>query len=74
MAIIIGYGAMLGRVGSFEIFIFTILGIFGYTLCETILRVFQNPIFFDGGGSTFVNCFGAYYGLTVNRIIFTQKQ
>ena len=46
-----------------------IVGVFGYTLCENILRELK-PTFYDAGGSTFVHCFGACFGLSIARVIF----
>lgn len=70
MSIIIAYGAVFGKIGSFEIFIFTFIGIIGYTLNENILSLLEKPVFLDGGGSTFVHCYGAYYGIAVSWCLF----
>ena len=56
-----------------------IFGTLGYTLNEAILEKLNEEIlkegnFYDSGGSLMVNCFGAYFGLTIGMIIFCREQ
>ena len=77
MAILIAFGAIMGRVGSIQIFILSFFGTIGYTLCVHILKLFTDkdgkPLFFDAGGSSYVHCYGACLGLIVSRIITHNK-
>ena len=44
-----------------------VLGTVGYTLNEVI--VYEVLHTFDAGGSTAIHTFGAYFGLTISRIL-----
>lgn len=64
---LIAFGALLGKVGAFELLIMSVLGVIGYTLNETIL--FYSLGLQDVGGSISIHVFGAYFGLTVSLIL-----
>jgi len=66
-AVLISFGAVLGRVGPLELLIMGIVEVIGYTLNEQIL--YERVGIYDAGGSTAIHTFGAYFGLTVSLII-----
>lgn len=66
-AVLISFGAVLGRVGPLELLIMGLVEIVGYTLNEQI--VYELLGVYDVGGSTAIHTFGAYFGLTVSLII-----
>jgi ammonium transporter Rh len=66
-AVLISFGAVLGRVGPLELLIMGLVEIVGYTLNEAI--VYGVIGVYDVGGSTAIQTFGAYFGLTVSLII-----
>ena len=66
-AILIAFGAVLGKVGPLELFIMSLFGIIGYTLNESL--VYSVIGINDAGGSTAIHTYGAYFGLTVSLII-----
>lgn len=66
-SMLIAFGAVIGKVGPFELLVIAILGVFGYTLNEDI--VYNQLKLFDAGGSTAIHTFGAYYGLVVSFCI-----
>ena len=67
VAILIAFGAVLGKVGSLQLFIMSLLGIVGYTLNSFL--VYSVIKINDAGGSTAIHTFGAYFGLTVSYIV-----
>lgn len=66
-AVLISFGAVLGRVGPLELLIMALFQIVGYTLNEVI--VYELIHTYDVGGSTAIHTFGAYFGLTVSLVL-----
>jgi len=64
---LIAFGAVLGKVGPFELLVMSLFGIVGYTLNEDI--VYNVLGCFDAGGSMPIHTYGAYFGLTVCFIL-----
>lgn len=62
-AVLISFGAILGKVNLFQLWVMATIEIFFYSLNETILlHVFYIT---DIGGSMIIHTFGAYFGLSV---------
>ena len=66
-AVLISYGAVLGRIGPLELLIMGLVEIVGYNLNQAIY--YEVVRIFEFGGSTAIHTFGAYFGLTVSIII-----
>ncbi|NWR79246.1 RHBGB protein, partial [Centropus unirufus] len=66
-AVLISTGAVLGRVNPIQMLLLTLLGVTLFTLNEYILLRVMGVS--DSGGSLTVHTFGAYFGLTVSRIL-----
>lgn len=64
---LIAFGALLGRVGPFELLIMGVFGVIGYTLNEDI--VYNLLYVLDAGGSMPIHTYGAYFGLMTSFII-----
>lgn len=58
----ISYGALLGKIGLFQLWILTTFEMFFYCINEAILtKIF---LVNDVGGSMVIHIFGAYFGLS----------
>lgn len=66
-SMLIAFGAVLGKVGPFELLIMSLFGIVGYTLNEDI--VYNVLGCFDAGGSMPIHTYGAYFGLATCFIL-----
>jgi ammonium transporter Rh len=66
-AVLISYGAVLGRVTLFQLGIMTFFEVFFYSLNEAIGVVKYQAV--DMGGSMFIHAFGAYFGLAVSWML-----
>ena len=66
-AMLIAFGAVIGKVGPFELLVMSLFGIVGYTLNEII--VYEKLQILDAGGSTAIHTFGAYFGLAVSFVL-----
>lgn len=66
-AILISYGAVLGRVTLFQLSLMTLFEVFFYSLNEAIGTVKYQAV--DMGGSIFIHTFGAYFGLAVSWML-----
>lgn len=64
---LIAFGALLGKVGPFELLIMGVFGVIGYTLNEDI--VYNLLYVLDAGGSMPIHTYGAYFGLMTSFII-----
>jgi ammonium transporter Rh len=64
---LIGYGAVLGRVGPKDLMLMAMVKITGYTLSEQIIYKMVGAI--DVGGSMTIHTFGATYGLVVSLFL-----
>lgn len=62
-AVLISFGAILGKVNLFQLWVMATIEIFFYSLNESILvEIFHVN---DIGGSMIIHTFGAYFGLSV---------
>ena len=66
-SVLIAFGAVLGKVGPFELMIMSIFGVVGYTLNEAIVYLIFHAN--DAGGSTAIHTYGAYFGLAVSFVL-----
>ncbi|XP_053907153.1 ammonium transporter Rh type B isoform X3 [Cuculus canorus] len=66
-AVLISTGAVLGRVNPVQMLLLTLLGVTLFTLNEYLLLSLMGVS--DSGGSLTIHTFGAYFGLTVSRIL-----
>jgi ammonium transporter Rh len=70
---LIAFGAVIGRVGPYQLFIMSLIQVFGYSLNEEI--VYKKPFnVIDYGGSMSIHTFGAIYGLVVSYTIGKKRQ
>lgn len=63
-AVLITFGALLGKVSIFQLWILATIEILLYTLNEAIGVIFLQAV--DMGGSMYVHTFGAYFGLAAS--------
>ena len=66
-AVLISFGALLGKVSLNQLLMISILEIIFYSLNESIGVIHYQAV--DMGGSMYVHTFGAYFGLAVSYII-----
>ena len=66
-AVLITFGAVLGKVSRLQLMIIGVLEIIFYALNEKILSHKLHVT--DVGGSMVIHAFGAYFGLAVARVI-----
>jgi len=66
-AVLISFGALLGKVSLNQLLIMSILEIIFYSLNESIGVIHYKAV--DMGGSMYVHTFGAYFGLAVSYAI-----
>jgi ammonium transporter Rh len=71
IAVLISYGATIGKVGPAQLVFFAFVEVIFYGLnifiCSMILNVF------DIGGSLYIHTFGAYFGLALSKTFSTAK-
>lgn len=70
-AVLISYGAVLGKASPFQLIIMTLIEIALFVVNEVIGRQYFGAI--DMGDSIFVHVFGAYFGMTVARVLYTDE-
>ena len=71
IAILISFGALMGKCNSLQLLIVALFETFYFAINEAItLRILQVS---DFGRSMVVHMFGAYFGLAVSRMIFSKK-
>ena len=66
-AVLISYGAVLGKISLNQLFIMSILEILFYSVNESIGVIHYKAV--DMGGSMYVHTFGAFFGLGVSYAI-----
>ena len=66
-AVLISFGALLGKVSLNQLLMISILEIIFYSLNESIGVIHYQAV--DMGGSMYVHTFGAYFGLAVSYVI-----
>jgi len=67
-AVLISFGAVLGKTSALQLFIMTIIEIVLFNVNEIIGRKYLGAV--DAGDSIFVHAFGAYFGLAVARVLY----
>ncbi|MBN3308927.1 RHCG1 protein, partial [Amia calva] len=65
---LIAYGAVLGKVSPVQLMVMTLFGVTLYAVEEYIISNLLHAR--DAGGSMIIHTFGAYYGLTISRILY----
>ena len=71
-AILISFGAVLGKLSTFQLLLMVTFEIVFYKINEAIGVQFIKAS--DMGGSIFVHTFGAYFGLAVSRMLNHERQ
>lgn len=66
-AMLIAFGALIGRVTPAQILFMCVFGCFFYSLSETI--VYDKLLVIDVGGSITIHTFGAYFGLALSYVL-----
>ncbi len=66
-AVLISYGAVLGKISLNQLFFMSLLEILFYSINESIGVIHYEAV--DMGGSMYVHTFGAFFGLAVSYII-----
>ena len=69
--VLITYGAVLGKVSRLQLLIIGTLEIVFYAVNEMIAIEFLQ--YSDAGGSIIIHTFGAYFGLALSRVLYTDK-
>lgn len=67
-AVLITFGAVLGKVSRLQLFVIGVFEIIFYAVNENILV--HHLKITDVGGSMVIHMFGAYFGLAVTRMIY----
>jgi len=67
-AVLITYGAVLGKVSRLQLFVIGVFEIIFYAINENILVHYLHIT--DVGGSMVIHMFGAYFGLAVTKMIY----
>lgn len=70
-AVLISMGAVLGKTDLFQLWVLVSLEIFFYSLNEALCTSILYVV--DMGGSIFIHCFGAYYGLAATYFFQPKK-
>jgi len=70
-AVLISFGVVIGKASPFQLIVMALLEIVLYETNEHIGRHYIKAI--DGGDTIFVHIFGAYFGLTVSRVLHKAK-
>jgi len=70
-AVLISYGAIIGRVTPTQLLVMAIAEIAAYGLNNAIVVTHQGLA--DIGGTYVIHMFGAYFGLTVSRVLSARK-
>lgn len=71
-AVLISFGAVLGKTSALQLFVMTIIEIVIFNVNEYIGRNHFQAV--DAGDSIFVHAFGAYFGLAVARVLYQPVQ
>ena len=66
-AVLISFGALLGKINPLQLFIMAIFELIFYAINESIGVIEYKAI--DMGGSMFVHTFGAYFGMAVSFVL-----
>jgi len=69
-AVLISFGVVLGITSPIQLVVMTVLEIIIFVVNEIIGRDYIGAV--DAGDTIFVHLFGAYFGLTVARVLYNQ--
>jgi len=70
-AVLITFGAVLGKVSRLQLVVIGVCEVIFYYINENIINNYLQIT--DVGGSVLVHMFGAYFGLAVARLLWTEK-
>lgn len=71
-AVLITFGAVLGKVSGFQLFVLAIIEVFFYAFNERIL--YYSIMITDLGGSMVIHTFGAFFGLACSFALSMKKK
>ena len=71
-AILISFGALLGKLSLSQLFFMSIIEVILYSVNESIGVIKYQAV--DMGGSMYVHTFGAYFGLAVSYVVSNNKK
>lgn len=70
-AVLISFGVVIGKTSPLQLIVMALIEIVVFTANEVIGRKYLGAI--DAGDTIFVHLFGAYFGLTASRVMYTKK-
>ena len=70
-AVLITFGAVLGKVSRLQLFVIGVFEIIFYAINENLLVHYLKIT--DVGGSMVIHMFGAYFGLAVTRMLYKDE-
>lgn len=71
-AVLISFGVVLGVTSPLQLVVMTVMEVVIFTVNEVIGRTYLGAV--DAGDTIFVHLFGAYFGLTVARVLYHPGQ
>ncbi|CAH3176960.1 unnamed protein product [Porites evermanni] len=71
VAVTVSFGALLGKTSHHQLLVISFIEVVIYSVNRAIATKFLHAV--DAGGSFFVHAFGAYFGLGVSRVLYTQR-
>ena len=71
-AVLISFGVVLGVTSPIQLVVMTVMETIIFVINEIIGRDYLNAV--DAGDTIFVHVFGAYFGLTVARVLYQEQQ
>jgi len=69
-AVLISFGVLLGTTTPLQLIIMSVIEIVLFVVNEVIGRAYFGAV--DAGDTIFVHCFGAYFGLTISRVLYNR--
>jgi len=70
-AVLISFGVLLGTTTPLQLIIMSMIEIVLFVVNEVIGRAYFGAV--DAGDTIFVHCFGAYFGLTISRVLYSRE-
>ena len=71
-AVLISFGVVLGVTSPLQLVVMTVMETIIFVINEIIGRDYLHAV--DAGDTIFVHVFGAYFGLTVARVLYQEQQ
>ncbi|EDO30704.1 predicted protein [Nematostella vectensis] len=71
VTILVSFGAVLGKTSSLQLLLMSFIEVIFYTINRTICTTYLQAV--DPGGAVLVHAFGAYFGLTVARVLYNKN-